>query len=131
MVLHVWGDSIILLVFFLKRAKDKIQQLSQGVFLIYTAAKIFTIILHNGYVQRNVKKAGFNPGTGTINQIFFLIQIIEHSAKHQKPTVSLFIDFTTAFDTVLRNGIWKAMTEDIVPDKTVRLIQACAQRTRA
>ena len=45
--------------------------------------------------------------------------------------MSLLIDFITAFDSALMDGIWKAMTKDGVPGKMVRLIQAYYQHTRA
>ena len=93
-------------------------------------------MLHNRFrIQRNAKtrpnQAGFRPGMGTIDQLFVLRQTLEHRAQHQKTTVSLFIDFITAFDSVPRDGIWKAMTEDGVPGSIVRLIQAYYQHTRA
>ena len=47
------------------------------------------------------------------------------------PTVHLFIEFIIAFDSALRAGMWKAMTEYKVPDKIVRLIKAYYQRTRS
>ena len=134
MVPQDWGDSIILPVF-KKGLKTKCSNY-RGISLICIAAKIFAIVLHNRFrIQRNAKtrpnQAGFRPGMGTIDQLFVLRQTLEHRAKHQKPTVSLFIDFITAFDSVLRDGIWKAMTEDGVPGKIVRLIQAYYQHTRA
>ena len=104
--------------------------------LVWTAAKIFSLVLRNRFrIQRNVKtrpnEAGFYPDMGTIDQLFVLGKTLEHRAKRHKPTVSLYTDFITAFDSVLRDGIWKVIIENGVPGKIVRLILTYYQHTRS
>jgi len=83
-----WGDSIFLL--FLKRAKYKMQALPWNL-LIYIAAQVFASVrLHQGMAP--------------IDKLFVLRQTLEHRAKHQKLTVSVFKDFIAAFDFVLWDG---------------------------
>ena len=45
-------------------------------------------------------QAAYQPGRGTIEQIFALNQMIEKSIEFNKPLYVIFIDFTKAFDSI-------------------------------
>ena len=75
-------------------------------------------------------QAGFQPGMGCLDQFFILWQILELLMKHNQITIAVFIDFITAFDSIVRDGIYVAMQEDGVLEKLIRLIQVYYKHVR-
>ena len=51
-------------------------------------------------------QAAYQPGRGTIEQIFALNQMIEKSIEFNKPLYVIFIDFTKAFDSIKLDKLW-------------------------
>ena len=65
------------------------------------------------YVNRELPdvKAGFRKGRGTRHQIANICWIIEKAREFQKNIYFCFIDYTTAFDCVDHNKLWKILKE--------------------
>ena len=59
-----------------------------------------------------------------IDQIFSVRQVLEERIRCKKQTVAVFIDFKSAFDSVHRASMWKALLAIGVPSKVVRVIAA-------
>ena len=70
------------------------------------------------------EQCGFRPGRGCIDQIFSVRQVLEERIRCKKQTVAVFIDFKSAFDSVHRASMWKALLAIGVPSKVVRVIAA-------
>ena len=51
-------------------------------------------------------QAGFRPGMGTVDNIFVLHGLITHHLNHGKKLFCAFVDFTKAFDYVVRDNLW-------------------------
>ena len=51
-------------------------------------------------------QAGFRPGMSTINNIFVLHGFITHISNQGKKLYCAFVDFTKAFDYIVRDNIW-------------------------
>ncbi|CAH8649174.1 unnamed protein product [Schistosoma margrebowiei] len=73
--------------------------------------------------QTRENQAGFRPGRGCIYQIFTLRQVLEHRHTLRRPTMVVFLDFKTAFDSVHRKVLWQCLSLKGVPKKYINLIQ--------
>jgi hypothetical protein len=72
--------------------------------------KVFAKILYDRllpYANVAVKhyQAGFQSGKSTTDQLFALRQILEKCNEFNITTHHLFIDFKTAYDTIIRNEV--------------------------
>ncbi|BHF79017.1 hypothetical protein SprV_0602213400 [Sparganum proliferum] len=76
-------------------------------------------------------QAGFRAGRGCADQIFTLRRILEFRHGYQQPTAVCFIDFAAAFDSVLRESLWRIMALDGVPAKIIAMIKAYYRSTTA
>jgi hypothetical protein len=77
--------------------------------------KVFTKILYdrllphaNAAVQHY--QAGFQSGKSTTDQLFALRQILEKCNEFNITTHHLFIDFKAAYDTIIKNEVYKIKT---------------------
>ena len=73
-------------------------------------------VLHTGlqhYVNEELSdvQAGFSKRRGTRDQIANTLWIIEKARKFQKNIYLCFINYTTNFDYVDHNKLWKALKE--------------------
>ena len=85
----------------------------RGITLLSTFGKLFSRILKNRltewaeeyhiYVEA---QAGFRKHMGTVENIFVLHGVINHLLNKNKKLYSAFIDFTKAFDYVVRENMW-------------------------
>ena len=66
-------------------------------------------------------QCGFRPGKSTIIQIFKLRQIMENTHKTQHKTHHIFVDFKAAFDSLVRDRVYAAISELGIPAKLIRL----------
>ena len=66
-------------------------------------------------------QAGFRKGRGTRDQIANIHWIIDKTREYQKNIC--FIYYTTAFDCVDRNKLWKTLKEMGVPDHLICLLR--------
>lgn len=64
------------------------------------------------------------PGRGCSDQIFSVRQVLEERIRCGKKTIAVFIDFRSAFDSVHRESMWKALKAIGVPPKLVNVIAA-------
>ena len=51
-------------------------------------------------------QAGFRPGMSTVDNIFILHAVISHMLNQGKKLYCTFVDFTKAFDYVVRENLW-------------------------
>ena len=83
--------------------------------------KLFTAVLNNRltkfldtYELLNENQAGFRKSYSTVDHIFALNSLIELFKSTKKKLYGTFIDFSKAFDSVWRMGLWKKMLESSV-----------------
>ena len=84
-----------------------------GIPLLRTLDKLFTRVLNNRltewaeeyhvYVEA---QAGFRRNMGTVDNIFVFHGILNHFLNENKKLFVAFIDFTKAFDYVVRDILW-------------------------
>lgn len=75
--------------------------------------KLFTKIINNRLYEwadnYNVfieAQAGFRKGMSTVDNVFILHGLITHMVNQGKKLYCTFIDFTKAFDYVVRDNLW-------------------------
>ena len=78
--------------------------------------KLFTAILNNRltvFLDNNEEllenQAGFRKGYGTSDHIFVLNSLIEIMKVSKKKLFCAFIDFSQAFDSIWRRGLWRKL----------------------
>ena len=72
-------------------------------------------------------QAGFRPGRGCTDNIFAFRLIIQQFERYNLPLILMFLDFIAAFDSVIRQKLWKILENDGMPLKFVELMKALKQ----
>ena len=70
------------------------------------------------------EQAGFRSGRGTSEQIFALRNILEQCQEWQAPLYINFVDFSKAFDCIIRERLWDIMGQYGIPDIFIRTFKA-------
>lgn len=124
-----WKDTSI--VPLLKRSDRKDCGNYRGISLLDTVGKILSHVLLNRlseHISQNVllleAQCGFRSGRSTMDMIFCLKQVQEKCIKQNMSLYVVFIDFSKAFDTVLRQGLWQLLKKYGCTEKFVSLIEA-------
>ena len=103
----------------------------RGITLLSTVGKLFTRILNNRlndwadeysiYVEA---QAGFRKGMGTSDNIFILNNLITHCLNNNDQLYCAFVDFTKAFDFVVRDILWFKLIRTGVRGKMLNMIKS-------
>lgn len=100
--------------------------------------KLFTAILntrltnflnHNNIIEEN--QAGFRPGYSTSDHIFNLYALTEILKAKNKKLFCSFIDFSKAFDSVWRIGLWMKLLGNSINGKIFRVIYNMYQNIKS
>jgi len=85
----------------------------RGITLLSTLGKLFTRVLNNrlgewaeNYSVYIEAQAGFRANMGTTDNIFVLHGLVNHMINNNKQLYCAFIDFSKAFDYVVRDNLW-------------------------
>ena len=101
----------------------------RGISLLSIAGKVLArvilnrLILHleNGLLPET--QCGFRSERSTVDMIFALRQVQEKCVEQNMPLYAVFIDFTKAFDTVSRSGLWIILEKSGCPKRFTDLIK--------
>ena len=74
---------------------------------------------YNVYIEA---QAGFRAGMGTMDNIFVLHSVIKHCLSEGKRLYATFVDFTKAFDYVVRENLWLKLIKLGVRGKNLNVI---------
>ena len=106
-----WAEGYIVPIF--KKGDKEEASNYRGITLWSTVGKLFTRILngrlndwaeeYNVYVEA---QAGFRKSMGTVDNIFILNSLITSTLNNNEQLYCAFIDFTKAFDFVVRDILW-------------------------
>jgi hypothetical protein len=102
----------------------------RGLSLLSTSHKTLSNIPLSGltpYVDEIIgdHQYGFQCSRSTADQIFGICQILEKKLEYNGTVHQLFIDFRKAYDSVMREVLYKIFIEFGTPRKLVRLIKMC------
>jgi len=123
-----WRDASIVPIF--KKGSRMDCGNYRGISLLSIAGKILSRILLNRlntYIAPAVlpeSQCGFRSGRGTMDMIFCLRQTQEKCIEQNMPLYAVFIDFTKAFDTVSRDGLWRVLAKFGCPAKFINIIRS-------
>ena len=123
-----WKDANIVPIF--KKGNKKECGNYRGISLLSIAGKIVTRIILNR-IEKTIcplilpeTQCGFRRNRSTIDMVFSLRQIQEKCTEQNMELYAVFIDFTKAFDTVSREGLWSVLKRFGFTDKVVNLVKA-------
>jgi sorting nexin-29 len=107
----------------------------RGMTLLNTTYKVFSKILYAKLLPYAEKvlgnyKSGFQRGKSTLDLIHTLKQILEKTGELSIETHHLFINFSSAYDSINRYQLFAAMEEFRIPDKLVRLGKATMENSQ-
>ena len=120
-----WRDSVIVSIF---KEKGDIQDCGnyRGIKMISHTMKIWERVIDRRLREETTigeEQFGFMPGRGTTAAIFAARQVIEKHREMQKELHMVFIDIEKAYDRIPRQGVWRCLREQGVPEKHVRLVK--------
>ena len=102
----------------------------RGISLLSAAGKIFARILLNilsSHITPEVvpeTQCGFRSNRSTVDMIFCIRQLQEKCIEQDRPLYIVFVDFTKAFDTVGRTGLWQLLRKYGCPEKFTTMIES-------
>ena len=108
----------------------------RAITLLHTTYKILANILYNRmspYMEQIIGdyQCGFRSGRSTTDQIFIMRQLIEKCWEQNIDTHHLFLDFESAYDSVLKDEIWEPMHHIGFPEKLINLCRIISSETYA
>jgi hypothetical protein len=127
-----WKESIIVPIY--KKGDKTDCNNYRGISLLSTAYKILSNIFLawlTPYVNEIIgdHQCGFCRNRSTMNQIFYIRQILEKKWEYNGTVHRLFIDFKKAYDSIKREVLYNILLEFGIPQKLVRLIKMCLNET--
>ena len=78
-----------------------------------------------------ISQAAYQPGRGTVEQIFALSQMIEKSIEFNKPLYLIFIDFTKAFDSIKLDKLWSILDKTPLNKNFINLLKSVYDGSQA
>ena len=126
---QAWKDASIITIY--KKGDRTDCGNYRGISLLSTAGKIFARILLNRLSTHITPEevvpetqCGFRGNRSTIDMIFCLRQLQEKCIEQDRPLYIVFVDFSKAFDTVGRTGLWQLLKKYGCPEKFTTMIEA-------
>jgi hypothetical protein len=122
-----WKDGMIIPLH--KKGDRSLCSNYRGITLLSIAGKVLTSIIQ-GRILENLEahtdeaQAGFRPHRGCTDQIFCLRQVQERRIKYGKGLITVFIDFSAAFDSIHRESLWKALAVQGLPVKIINILRS-------
>ena len=123
-----WKDANIVPIF--KKGSRKECGNYRGISLLSIAGKIMARIILNRLNDKITPhvlpetQCGFRNNRSTMDMVFSLRQIQEKCTEQNLELYAVFIDFTKAFDTVSREGLWLVLKRFGCTEKVINLIKA-------
>ena len=124
-----WSDGFIIPIF--KKGDTDEPANYRGITLLSTLGKLFTRILNNHlnewagryriYIEA---QAGYRKNMGTVDNIFILNSLITHLLNQNKQLYCVFVDFTKAFDFVVRDILWYKLLKFGVMGRMLDIIRS-------
>ena len=103
----------------------------RGITLLSTIGKLFARVLNNrladwgeSYSVYIEAQAGFRSNMSTIDNIYVLHGLISHFLNSGKKLYCAFIDFTKAFDYIVRDNLWYKLIKLGIRGKVLNIIRS-------
>lgn len=128
-----WKEAVVIP---LHKKGDKMECKNyRGISLLETSYKVLSKILLNRlkvFVEEIVgdHQAGFMKGRSTTDHIYVLKDVLSKYWELDKSLYILFIDFSKAYDCILRQELWSSLNKYQIPQKLIKLIKMCVEGSR-
>ena len=66
----------------------------------------------------------FREGRGCSDMVFMVRQLVEKAYEHKSKVFLTFVDLKKAYDSVPREGLWKALRKLGIPENVIVIIQS-------
>jgi hypothetical protein len=131
-LLQQWKESIIVPIY--KNGDKTDCNNYRGISLLSTTYRILSNILLarlTPYVNEITghHQCGFRRNRCTMDQIFYIRQILQKKWEYNGTVHQLFIDFKKAYDSIKREVLYNILVEFGIPKKQVRLIKMYLNET--
>ena len=110
----------------------------RGVTLLSVLGKLFSSVLNNrlsDWAERYFilieAQAGFRSQMSTVDNIFVLHSLITHALNQGKRLYRVFIDFTKAFDYVVRDNLWYKLVRLWLRGKILNIVKSMYQMVKS
>ena len=80
---------------------------------------------------KGFSQSGFRKGRGCIGMTFVARQLVEKVWEHNDTLYMLFVDLRKAYDSVLREALWRVMEKCGVPPKLLSIIKSFHEKMQA
>lgn len=130
-----WRDGVIISLYKGKGPKTACSSY-RPITLLSVPGKVFAHLLLARIqplllMTRRPQQSGFTPGRSTIDAILALRLLSELHREFDRPLNVAFLDIKSAFDSVDRSALWKALRSKGMPDVLLNLIADLHQNTGA
>ena len=103
----------------------------RGITLLSSLGKLFTRLINNRLTEWSEKyyvlieaQAGFRVNMSTVDDVFVLHSLLTHVLNQGQILYCAFIDFTKAFDYVVRDNLWYKMIKLGIRGKILNIIKS-------
>ena len=103
----------------------------RGITLLSVLGKLFPRVINNRlsewaelYFILIIAQAGFRSHMSTVDNIFVLHSLISHVLNQGKKLYCVFIDFTKAFDYVVRDNLWYKLVKLGLRGKILNIVKS-------
>jgi hypothetical protein len=125
----VWSEGIVIPLH--KKGSRHDVENYRGITLLSVLGKLFTKILNNRLVEWADcyevyvdTQAGFRKNLGTVDNIYVLSGLISHYVNSGKKLFCAFVDFSKAFDYVVRDNLWYKLIKLGIQGKILNIIRS-------
>jgi hypothetical protein len=131
-----WSEGIIIPLH--KSGSVSDVQNYRGITLLSVIGKLFTKLINNRltnwaeqYYIYIEAQAGFRAKMSTSDNIFVLHSLITHALNNNKQLFCTFVDFSKAFDYVVRENIWYKLLKLGIRGKMFHVVQSIYKNVKA
>ena len=110
----------------------------RGITLLSVLGKLFSSVINNrlsDWAERYFilieAQAGFRSHMSTVDNIFVLHNLISHVLNQGKQLYCVFIDFTKAFDYVVRDNLWYKLVKLGLRGKILNIVKSMYQTVKS
>ena len=110
----------------------------RGITLLSVLGKLFTRILNNrlsewaeNYQVLIEAQAGFRPGMSTVDNVFVLHGLLSHVLNQGNQLYCAFVDYTKAFDYIVRENLWYKMIKYGLRGKILNIIMSMYSKVKS
>ena len=128
-----WQDGIVVPLYKGKGSRQECDN-SRGITLLSIPGKVYARVIQHRLVRFAERRLsenqnGFRAGRSCMDTLFTVKRLMEMSSEKQKELWLIFVDFTKAYDTVVRGRLWKVLQEMGAPRGFVNRIAALHRDT--